>query len=153
MKLADYLELKTVFPQLNSNTKDDVIAEIAENLSSASSGINYEKLLEVLIEREQLCSTAVDNGVAVPHAKLDGINDIVVGFGRSLQGVDFDSLDRKPSHFFITLIAPQDLASKHIQLIARISKIFKDQELRSKLMRCETDEEIFELIVQEDEKY
>ncbi len=153
MKLADYLELKTVFPELNSNTKDDVIAEIADKLSNASSSINYERLLEVLIEREQLCSTAVDNGVAVPHAKLDGISDIVVGFGRSRQGVDFVSLDRKPTHFFIALIAPQDTTSNHIKLLARISKVFRDQELRSRLMKCETEEEILELIIEEDEKY
>lgn len=153
MMLTDYLDIKTVIPVLNSKNKDDVINELAQNLSIFSPQINHERLVEVFQEREGLCSTAVDNGIAVPHAKLDGISNTVIGFGRSIEGIDYDSLDGKPTHFFISLIVPEESTGEHIKLLARISKVFKDQELRSKLMECETEAEIFELIVQEDEKY
>ena len=153
MKLADYLEVKTVIPKLSSNNKDDVIKELAHKLSETSPQINQERLLEVFLEREKLCSTAVDYGIAVPHAKLNGLSDIVLGFGRSIEGIDFESLDGKPTHFFITLIVPEESTGDHLKLLARISKIFKDKELRSKLMSCETDEEILESIIQEDDKY
>ena len=153
MKLADYLEVKTVIPKLNSSNKDDVIKELADKLSQVSPKINHERLVEVFLERENLCSTAVDYGIAVPHAKLDGLSNIVLGFGRSIEGIDYESLDGKPTHFFITLIVPEESTGEHLKLLARISKIFKDQELRSRLMSCETDEEIFESIIKEDEKY
>ncbi|MEM7007990.1 MAG: PTS sugar transporter subunit IIA [Thermodesulfobacteriota bacterium] len=153
MKLADYLDLKTVISNLNSSTKEDVIKELTQSISKTHPNINYERLLELFMEREELCSTAVDFGVAVPHAKLSGITDIILGFGRSTAGISFGSLDKKPSHFFITLIAPEEASGVHIQLLARISKVFKNQELRSRLMQCETNEEILELIIDEDEKY
>ena len=153
MKLADFLEEATVVPELNSDSKEDVINELSENISKTHTNINHEKLVEVLLEREKLCSTAVDFGVAVPHAKLSGINDIIIGFGRSLEGIGFESLDNKPTHFFITLIAPEEAVGAHIQLLARISKIFKEPEFRSRLMKYETGEEIFESLITEDEKY
>lgn len=153
MKLADFLELETVIAELNSNSKEDVINELSEIISSTHTNINHERVVEALLERERLCSTAVDFGVAVPHGKLSGIDDIVIGFGRSIEGIDFESLDKKPSHFFITLIAPEEATGAHIQLLARISKVFKEPDFRSRLMKCETGEEIFESIITEDEKY
>lgn len=153
MKIADILELNTVVSHLHSTSKADVIKELADNISSVYPNINTERLVEVLIERENLCSTAVDSGVAIPHAKLSGITDMIVGFGRSIEGIEYESLDKKATHFFITLIAPEDSAGSHIQILARISKVFKNPELRAKLMRSESEEDIYEAITLEDEKY
>jgi len=153
MKIAEILELNTVVSHLHSTSKTDVIKELADNISSGYPNINTERLVEVLIERENLCSTAVDSGVAIPHAKLSGITDMIVGFGRSIEGIEYESLDKKATHFFITLIAPEDSAGSHIQLLARISKVFKNPELRAKLMRSESEEDIYEAITLEDEKY
>lgn len=153
MKLADFLELETVIPRLKSDSKEDVIDELSENISKTHTNINHERLVEALLERERLCSTAIDFGVAVPHAKFSGIDDIVIGFGRSIEGIEFESLDNKPSHFFITLIAPEEATGAHIELLTRISKVFKEPDFRSRLMKCETGEEIFESIITEDEKY
>ena len=152
MKLSDVLERKAIIPDLESRSKPDVIMELAEKLSSVYPNINDEKLIEVLLEREKLCSTAVDSGVAIPHAKLSGISDIVAGFGRSIEGIDFDSLDAKLTHLFIILVAPENSIGSHIQLLARISKIFKNPELRSKLMTLESQEEIYDSIITEDAK-
>jgi len=153
MKIAEILELKTVVPHLHSNSKPEVIKELADNISSVYPNINNDRLVEVLLEREKLCSTAVDSGVAIPHAKLSGVTDIIIGFGRSIEGIEFESLDRNATHFFITLIAPEDATGSHIQLLARISKVFKDPELRSRLMKCGSQEDIYEAITLEDEKY
>ena len=153
MKLADFLEVKTVIPKLKSNTKQDVIKEIADNISHFHPNINNERLIEALFDREKLCSTALDSGVAVPHAKISGIAEIIIGFGRSREGIAFESLDKKPTNFFITLIAPEDASGIHIELLARISKMFRNQDLRSKLMICNSEEEIFQTITSEDEKY
>lgn len=152
MKISDVLERETIISDLQSTTKTDVIRELAENLASAHPGINNEKLIEVLMEREKLCSTAVDSGVAIPHAKMTGISDIIAGFGRSVEGIDYDSLDAELTHLFIILVAPETSIGAHIQLLARISKIFRNPELRAKLMAFETRDEIYDSIIMEDAK-
>lgn len=152
MKISDVLERETIIPDLQSRTKEDVVRELAENLASAHPGINDEKLIEVLMEREKLCSTAVDSGVAIPHAKLSGISDIIAGFGRSVEGIDYDSLDAELTHLFIILVAPETSIGAHIQLLARISKIFRNPDLRAKLLTLETKDEIYDSIIMEDAK-
>lgn len=152
MKLSDVLERKAVIPDLKSKSKPGVISELAETISEVYPNINDERLIEVLMEREKLCSTAVDSGVAIPHAKLSGLASTIAAFGRSAEGIDFDSLDARPTHLFIALIAPETSAGTHIQLLARISKIFRNAELRSRLMKSESRDEIYEMIILEDAK-
>lgn len=153
MKISDFLERKTIIPNLHSKTKPDVVKELAEKIATVYPNINEERLIEVLSEREKLCSTAVDAGVAIPHAKLSGISNIIVGFGRSADGIDFDSLDSKKTHLFIVLIAPENSTGSHIQLLARISKIFRNPDLRTRLMDCDSQDEIYESIILEDAEY
>lgn len=153
MKIADVLERKTIITNLEAKSKPEVIEEVAERISSVFTNINQERLVEVLMEREKLCSTAVDSGVAIPHAKLSGISNIIAGFGRSAAGIDFDSLDAKKTHLFIVVIAPEHSTGSHIQLLARISKIFRNPELRAEIMECESQDDIYEAITREDEKY
>ena len=108
VKISDVLERNTVIPSLNAVDKPGVIKELAEILTKEYQGINSERLIELLTEREKLCSTALDSGVAIPHAKLGGISNILLCFGRSEKGIDFDSLDRKPTHLFILLVSPEN---------------------------------------------
>ena len=152
MKLSDVLEKKAVIPDLKAESKPEVISELAETISEVYPNINDERLVEVLMEREKLCSTAVDSGVAIPHAKLSGLTSTIAAFGRSEKGIDFDSLDAKPTHLFIALIAPEHSSGTHIQLLARISKIFRNAELRSRLLKSDNRDEIYEMILLEDAK-
>jgi len=153
MKISDFLDVDAIITELNSTTKNEVIEELAVSISNNHQHINQERLSEILQEREELCSTALDSGVAVPHGKIGGITDVIIGFARSMEGIEYDSLDQKTTHFFVTLVAPEDITGLHIQLLARISKIFKDPEFRNKLMKCESIQEIREAIKVEDEKY
>ncbi|GIW46386.1 MAG: PTS fructose transporter subunit IIA [Deltaproteobacteria bacterium] len=153
MKIADVLKKESVIPYLRSKTKAEVIRELSEHVSSVSNNINTERLVEVLMERERLCSTAVDSGVAIPHGKLSGISNIITAFGRSIEGVDFESLDGNPTHLFILLLAPENSVGTHLKLLARFSKIFKSPEFRSKLMQAKSQDEIYELIIEEDAKH
>lgn len=153
MKISEVMERSTVIPHLKSGNKKHVIKELADKVCTEYPGINNEKLVELLLEREKLCSTALDSGVAIPHAKLGGISEEIVGFGRSVEGIDFDSLDTNTTHFFILLIAPENSTGRYIELLARISMIFKNPDLRSHLMKAESGEEIYENIISEDEKF
>ncbi|MER3446484.1 MAG: PTS fructose transporter subunit IIA [Candidatus Dadabacteria bacterium] len=153
MKLADVLKKECVISNLHSKTKPEVIKEISEHVASSYSNINAQRLVDVLMEREKLCSTAVDAGVAIPHGKLSGLGNIITAFGRSLEGIDFESLDGKPTHLFILLVAPENSAGAHLKLLARISRIFKDPDFRSRIMEAKSQSEIYEIIVEEDERH
>ncbi len=153
IKIVDALKKETVIPYLQSKTKPEVIKEISECVASLYSNINAERLIEILMEREKLCSTAVDSGVAIPHGKLSGLSNIIAAFGRSVEGIDFESLDGKSSHFFILLIAPENSSGAHLKLLSRISRLFKDDEFRSRIMEAKSQDEIYEIITEEDERY
>ena len=152
VKISDALKLNTVVPSIQSTDKPDVIKELAEVLAGAHPVINKEGLIEALLEREKLCSTAVDSGVAIPHAKLSGISNVVLGFGKSDKGIEFDSLDREPTYLFILLVSPESYTVQHIELLARISMLFKNPEFRKRLMSARSKEELYEYIISEDEK-
>ena len=109
-------------------------------------------LYEVITEREKLGSTGIGEGVAIPHGKLKNIGNLLISFGRSREGVDFDSMDGKPAHLFFLLIAPEESVGVHLKTLARISKLLKSQDVRKRLLDAETAEEIFSVITEEEEK-
>lgn len=152
MKLSDLLDKKCVIPELKSTTKSGVLHELAEQVANIYPSLETEKVSEVLMEREELCSTAVDKGVAIPHGKIGGISGIITAFGRSREGVDFDSLDEKPTHLFMLILSPENSSGIHINLLARTSRILKKSYTRSNLLKAESREELYNLLVEEDEK-
>jgi PTS system nitrogen regulatory IIA component len=154
MKIVDVLKKESIIPNLRSKTKPEVIEELSLCVSSLPyMNINPDRLVEVLMERERLCSTAVDSGVAIPHGKLSGISSIIAAFGRSREGIDFESLDGNPTHLFILLLAPENSQGAHLKLLARFSRIFKDPQFRSRLMEAKSQDEIYEIIAEEDAKH
>jgi PTS system nitrogen regulatory IIA component len=153
IKIIDALKKETVIPYLHSKTKPELIREISECVALSYPNINAESLMEVLLEREKLCSTAVDSGVAIPHGKLSGLLNIIAAFGRSVEGIDFESIDGKATHLFILLVAPENSSGAHLKLLSRISRLFKDSEFRSRIMEAKSQDEIYEIISEEDERY
>ncbi len=153
MKLSDVLKKECIIPNITSTKKPDVIRELSEKLCSQYPNINVDTLVDVLLQREKLSSTAVDSGVAIPHAKMGDISNILAAFGRSIKGVEFESLDGKPTHLFILLLAPENSAGTSLKLLARISNMFRSPEFRQRLLEAEGEDEIYELIRKEDDKY
>ena len=151
MKVSKFLKIDNIVPEITASKKTDVLKELAGIVTSNSSTLNYQKTLETLQQREDLCSTAMDEGVAIPHGKLRGISEIIIAFGKSTKGIDFDSLDNKPTSFFIMLLSPENSSKKHIQALAKISNIFKNKEFRDKILKLDNAEEILELITEKDE--
>ncbi len=151
MKVSEFIKLENIIPELEAENKTDVLKELASVVTSNSSNLNYEKTFEALQERENLCSTAMDEGVAIPHGKLHGISNTVIAFGRSRKGIDFDSLDNKPTSLFILILSPENSSKKHIQALAKISTIFKTEEFRTDIIDSGSAEEILSLITEKDE--
>jgi PTS system nitrogen regulatory IIA component len=108
--------------------------------------------MEALMAREVLGSTAIGQGVAIPHAKADCVDKLVAAFGLSKKGIDFDSLDGEPAYIFFLLVAPQDSAGPHLKALARISRLLKDKYFRDGLRASADDKAVIKIITQEDEK-
>ena len=153
MKITDFLSAQTVIPALTSREKNAVLKEMAYWLASQHRPLDGQRVLEVLLEREKISTTAIGEGVAIPHGKLPGVDRVLGVFARSPEGVDFASLDGEPTHLFFTLIAPEDAAADHLKALARISRLLKDAAFRSRLMQGQTSEEIFSIIAEEDQKF
>ena len=154
MKILDFLSKKAILMDIQSTKKEDTIKELTESLiNSGDIDKKYSgKLLEALMAREQLGSTAIGQGVAIPHAKTEGVEKMIAAFGISKKGVNFDSLDGEPAYLFFLLLAPQDSAGPHLKALARISRILKDKYFRDKLRNAPDQKTVIEIINEEDEK-
>ena len=153
MKITDFLSLGDIIPNLSGNSMDEVLRELAQHLVSSSQVPNSEQLVEVLLEREKLGSTGIGNGVAIPHGRLSGIQDILVVFGRSTQGIEFHAHDQKLVFLLFLLVAPEDSAGKHLKALARISRILKSPDCRRALMESDDRDVLYRVISEEDERH
>ncbi len=154
MQIMDFLSKKAIITDIKSTRKEDVIKEMVDLLIEAGDveKRNRNKLIDALMSREALGSTAIGQGIAIPHAKCDCVDKLVASFGLSKKGVDFDSLDGELAYIFFLLVAPQDSAGPHLKALARISRLLKDKYFRDTL-RASTDEKsVIKIITQEDEK-
>ncbi len=153
MRIIDFVREELVIPELRAQEKGDLIRELADHLAGHVPGVDREALAKVLIERERLASTAIGEGVAIPHGKLDSVGKLIGCVGRAPGGVDFDSMDGRPTHLFFVLVAPENSTGVHLKALARISRLFKDPDFRHRLMQAETAHEMFAAITSEDAKY
>ena len=153
MKITDILSSDMVVADLKGTTKPDVLNELAKALAAKYKEIKLSDLTAVLAERERLGSTAIGDGIAIPHGKLRGVTKIIGAFGRHAAGVDFDSLDGEPSQIFFVLVAPEDSASLHLKALARVSRLLKESSFRSRLLAAKNGDELYSLIKEEDNKY
>ena len=153
MKLSELLEKNGVIPELRAKDKKGVLEELAEAMVLRKPSIDKESLVKVLLERERLGSTGIGDGVAIPHGKFHGIEHPIISFGRSRKGLDFESMDGGPVYLFFLLVAPENSASIHLKALARIAKLLKNSSFRKVLMEAQTQEEIYETIVNNDEEF
>ena len=154
MQIMDFLSKKAICTDIKSTNKEGVIKEMVDFLIEASDveKRNRNKLIDALMSREALGSTAIGQGIAIPHAKCDCVDRLVAAFGLSKKGVDFDSLDGELAYIFFLLVAPQDSAGPHLKALARISRLLKDKYFRDTLRSCMDEKSVIKVITQEDEK-
>ncbi|HBT82268.1 MAG: PTS fructose transporter subunit IIA [Desulfuromonadales bacterium GWD2_61_12] len=152
MKISDLLESAAIAPDLRSTGKLEILSELATTLVKVEPGLSREEILRVLLERERLGSTGIGDGVAIPHGKLKQLDRLLIAFGRHRQGVDFDSMDGKPTHLFFLLVAPEDSVGIHLKALARISKLLKSPGVRQRLVAAGGSDDILTIINEEEEK-
>jgi PTS system nitrogen regulatory IIA component len=154
MQISGFLSKKAIVTDIKSIKKEDVLKELVDALINAGEiEKRYRnKLIDALMAREALGSTAIGQGIAIPHAKSDCVEKLIAAFGLSKKGVDFDSLDGEPAYIFFLLVAPQDAAGPHLKALARISRLLKDKYFRDTLRACTDEKSVIKVITQEDEK-
>lgn len=153
MKLVDILPEALVLPDLQGRTKEEVIRELATAMAREHPHVDADSLVDVLWERERLGSTAIGDGIAIPHGKLAGLRTVRGAFGRHRGGVDFQSLDGNLTKLFFLLVAPEDSVGQHLKALARVSRLLKDASFRQQLMAARDRADLYQKIREEDEKY
>lgn len=151
MKIADLLDPKGIAADLKARSKQDALGELTDTLLKVNAKLEHDDVVRVLFERERLGSTGIGEGVAIPHGKLRNLDQLQISFGRSREGIDFDSMDGRPAHLFFLLVAPEESVGIHLKTLARISKLLKNASVRQRLLDAVDADEIYRIIVQEDE--
>jgi PTS system nitrogen regulatory IIA component len=152
MKITEMLKREFVLEQLKAGNKRDALAELAGVFAQGRIKVDPEAVLHVLLERERLGSTGIGDGIAIPHGKLPGLEEMVVSFGRSREGIAFEAMDGKPVHLFFLLMAPENSAGQHLKALAKISRMLKDVNFRKNLLEAKMHDDLFRIIVEKDDE-
>jgi len=152
MRVIDFLQPALITAELQATSKAGVLGELAELLARQQPLVEAATLKKVLEEREQLASTAIGDGIAIPHGKLDVVGQLVGALGRSRAGIEFDSIDGKPTHLVFMLVAPSNSTGVHLKALARLSRLFRDAEFRQRLLVADDASAMYRIIADEDSK-
>jgi PTS system nitrogen regulatory IIA component len=137
---------------MKSKVKNEVIEELVASISKIT-GISSPELIRVLLERERLGSTGIGGGIGIPHGKLKNLESLIMGFGLSRKGVDFESIDGRPAHLFFILLTPENSTGLHLKLLARISRLLKNESFKKKLMKATDSDQVYSIIEEVDEDF
>jgi nitrogen PTS system EIIA component len=146
MKLSDYLVKELILPELESETKSDVLNELVAPLGEQYPEMDTDHAVRVLLDRERLGSTGIGDGIAIPHGKLADLERVIVVVGRSRKGVEFEALDHGSCTIFFLVLAPEQVAGMHLRVLAQISRLLKDEEFRKAFLSADDLEALWALL-------
>jgi len=139
------LDSRCVLLDLEATSKEGILGELARRVHVLCDHVDPEALQAVLLEREQLGSTGVGGGVAIPHGKLPDLAEIHLCFGRCARGVGFDAVDNKPVQLFVLILSPASKSTEYLRTLAQVSRLLKDPLVRERLLSAATPEEVVEI--------
>jgi fructose-specific phosphotransferase system IIA component len=146
MKLSKFSSEDLITFEIKSTEKEGVIRELVELAAKSNLVKDKTELYNDVIERENLVTTGVGYGVAFPHAKTRSVRGIVIAFGRSDKGIDFEAMDKKLVYLLFLIAAPEDAIGAHLNVMARLSFIMKSEENREKLMNVKSPGELLQIL-------
>jgi fructose-specific phosphotransferase system IIA component len=149
MALVDLITPEIVKVPLISDNKPEVLRELVEVLKDAGKIDDVAVVLEAIHKREEMGSTGLEKGIAVPHAKTDSIRDLTISIGISPEGIDFDSIDGKPSHLFFMMLAPPNQSGPHIEALAEIAKLSRSGAFIRTIISARSADEVVDLFREE----
>ncbi len=152
MKVTEFLDIKGINLDLQATEKQEILKELVDVLAEVKDIGDKKVILKALLERESLGSTGIGQGIAIPHGKTDKIKELVSVLAISKKGVNFEALDGENVYIFFLLVAPKDAAGPHLKALAQISRMLRDTYFCDLLRRCETSEQIYDLIRKEENR-
>jgi len=150
MKIMDFLDRDAIIVDLKSTDKKSTIIELVDVLKVTKKIRKTNEIVNAIWEREKLGSTGIGQGIAIPHGKIDILQEQIGVLGLSRRGIDFNSLDGEPANIIFLLVGPIELAEQHLKALSRISRLLKDKFLRQAIRDTLTKEEIVKIIQHED---
>ena len=153
MKFSDFIIKSAVIKELKAGDKKGVVKELVETIKSAYNpeGFKINEVVDLLMRREKIGSTGIGNGVAVPHAKMDGLKSVLGALGRSSRGIDFNAIDGETVHLIFLILAPSNNAEANLQALQRVSQAIKRANFCKFLKEAKDTKEIMELFTEIDE--
>lgn len=152
MKIATFLDRGDVTIDVRPCSKKEILKVLVDLLASNHTELDSEQLLSILMKREELRSTGIEEGVAFPHGRVPGLDRLISCFGRCQVGVDFDSFDGKKTHFFFVLLIPEHAQGNHLKALARLNRLFQSADFRQRIMKAGSADEVFDSIIEEDNR-
>jgi len=152
MKITDILSKQAIKIGMEATNKEESLRELVDVLASLKDVGDKKAIVKALIERENLGSTGIGQGIAIPHGKTDRVNELVAVLGISKKGVNFDALDGEPVYIFFLLVAPKDSAGPHLKALAKISRLLRDSFICELIRNAKDEKEVYEIIRNEEEK-
>ena len=148
MALYELLNVNSIVPDLQAETKDGAIEELVDVLDRAGRVSDRNAVLDAVLERERAMSTGLEDGIAVPHAKTAAVDTLTAALGIRREGLEFESADGKPTKIVFLLIAEQNNPGPHVRALAKLARLLSDPEMRAALIKSKTAEDILEIIKQ-----
>jgi fructose-specific phosphotransferase system IIA component len=152
MKICDILKQDKIITELKGESKEEVINELLDLFDNDNRVIDISKVKKAVIEREKIMTTAIGKLIAIPHAKSNAVKEMIAAFGKFVQPFDFDSLDNKPVYLVFLFVSTTNLATDHLKLLSRISRMMDNDEFRKNLLTASSAEEIYELFHEEENR-
>ncbi len=153
MKVFELLDEKFILTDFKSDDKEYVINELIDLYKENDKVNDIEKVRTAILDREKIMSTGVGKGFAIPHGKTNAVNDVIAAFGKTTRDIDYDALDGNPVHLVFLLVGRDDMVSKHIKLLSRISRLMNKDEFRERFINANSKEEIINIFMEEEEQY
>jgi fructose-specific phosphotransferase system IIA component len=148
VQLTELLSPERIKIPLASSTKDEILGELVEVVGRNAAVRDLDEVLRAVREREDVLSTGIGSGVAIPHGKSAGINELTLVAGVRPEGVDFEALDGKPVSLFFLLVGPESAAGQHVKALSRISRLLRRDSFRVRLMQAPTSEAFYSIIAE-----
>lgn len=152
MLLSDIITKDKIIMSVKNNNRDSVINEMVKHLHSLGLVNDIDEFVKKIIERENIESTGIGDGIALPHARGE-VKKIAVILGISKEGVDFNSIDKKPVHLIFLIAAPNDVKKEYLQVIAKIAKMLKTKNYKEELINAKNVDDVMNVIYTFDEKF
>ncbi|WP_456277751.1 PTS fructose transporter subunit IIABC [Bacillus sp. AK128] len=146
MKITELLKKETIVLDLKATSKQDVIDELVDVLSTAGRLFDRRKFKEAILARESQSTTGIGEGIAIPHAKTSAVKVPAIAFGRSTEGVDYEALDGQPSHLFFMIAASEGANNEHLETLSRLSSYLMDPAFRQRIESAKTKDEVIQAI-------